>query len=273
VEGESGRQCWELGQSRPSEQQPCTMHPPAPMRTGTAPRRALCAPSKSSSRYLTRPAMGEHSYGFRAYREFAKASCLHVHQHKRHGRRYLVASARGDLEQTRLAVFLRSYRGQPPNLRAATRNCRRADLRSFFKHSPAQWDLAQLAADTRVIAIQSAAGAGEQYGKTYLGSRPTVRGDFIANRIGRHDRWDGRRLPPCLLFFFKLAGAGVQRAIGRPRNRSTNWFHRGQVRLPRQKGRKEAVVVCRLGARGPPVHLAQAALCLASKTSSKGFQD
>ena len=177
--------------------------------------------------YLPRQ-RGASQHTVRAYRDALKL--LFEFTAQRSGRQ-IASLELGDLDVDAIAGFLDHIEANRSNS-AATRNCRRAALRSFFKHLVRN-DLAHSLQYTRVLAIPSK--KARQRPATYLEA------DDVRAIIAKPDQRtvDGWRDYALLLFLYNC-GARVSEATG------VLWSDLQlvpprQVRL-RGKGRKERLV-------------------------------
>ena len=177
--------------------------------------------------YLPRQ-RGASAHTVRAYRDSLKL--LFEFAAQRHGRD-ISSLELDDLDADAIAAFLDHIEASRSNS-AATRNCRRAALRSFFKHLLRN-DLARSLQYTRVLAIP--AKKARQRPATYLEA------DDVRAIIARPDRntGDGWRDYTLLLFLYNC-GARVAEAT------AVQWtdlqlIPPRQVRL-RGKGRKERLL-------------------------------
>jgi site-specific recombinase XerD len=209
-----------------------------PVRTALA-QRAPAAVNKAAPRelfalvesffleYLPRQ-RGASRHTVRAYRDALKL--LFEFAARRSGRE-IASLELGDLDADTIAGFLDHIEANRSNS-AATRNCRRAALRSFFKHLVRN-DLAHSLQYTRVLAIPSK--KARQRPATYLEA------DDVRAIIAKPDRRtiDGWRDYTLLLFLYNC-GARVSEVTG------ILWTDL-QLVPPRQvrlhgKGRKERLV-------------------------------
>lgn len=177
--------------------------------------------------YLPRQ-RGASAHTVRAYRDLLKL--LFEFAAQRHGRD-ISSLVLDDLDADAVAAFLDHIEASRSNS-AATRNCRRAAIRSFFKHLLRN-DLARSLQYTRVLAIP--AKKARQRPATYLEA------DDVRAIIARPDRntGDGWRDYTLLLFLYNC-GARVAEAT------AVQWtdlqlIPPRQVRL-RGKGRKERLL-------------------------------
>jgi site-specific recombinase XerD len=193
----------------------------------TAPRELFALVESFFLEYLPRQ-RGASPHTVRAYRDSLKL--LFEFTAQRHGRDFS-SLALGDLDADAIAAFLDHIESNRSNS-AATRNCRRAALRSFFKHLLRN-DLARSLQYTRVLAIPSK--KARQSPATYLEAND-VRA-IIAKPDRRTD--DGWRDYTLLLFLYNC-GARVSEAIG-VRWTDLQLVPPRQVRL-RGKGRKERLL-------------------------------
>lgn len=192
-----------------------------------APRELFALVESFFMEYLPRQ-RGASLHTVRAYRDALKL--LFAFAAQRNGRN--VASLElGDLDADMIAGFLDHIEINRSNS-AATRNCRRAALRSFFRHLVRN-DLARSLQYTRVLAIPSK--KARQKPATYLEA------DDVRAIIAKPDQHsaDGWRDYTLLLFLFNC-GARVSEATG------VQWADLQlvpprQVRL-RGKGRKERLL-------------------------------
>ena len=192
-----------------------------------APRELFALVESFFVEYLPRQ-RGASRHTVRAYRDTLKL--LFEFSAQRKGRN--VASLElGDLDADTIADFLDHIEVNRSNS-AATRNCRRAALRSFFKHLVRN-DLAHSLQYTRVLAIPSK--KARQRPATYLEA------DDVRAIIAKPDQRtaDGWRDYTLLLFLYNC-GARVSEATG------VQWTDLQlvpprQVRL-RGKGRKERLL-------------------------------
>lgn len=193
-----------------------------------APSRALFALVESFFvEYLPRQ-RGASRHTVRAYRDALKLLFEFV-AHR--DRRDVASLELGDLDADAIAGFLDHIESHRANS-AATRNCRRAALRSFFKHLVRN-DLAHALQYTRVLAIPSK--KARQHPATYLEA------DDVRAIIAAPDRRtvDGWRDYTLLLFLYNC-GARVSEVTG-VLWRDLQLVPPRQVRL-RGKGRKERLV-------------------------------
>jgi integrase/recombinase XerD len=193
----------------------------------TAPRELFALVESFFTEYLPRQ-RGASRHTVRAYRDALKLLFAFVAQR---GGREIAKLQLGDLDADAIADFLDHVELSRSNS-AATRNCRRAALRSFFKHLVRN-DLAHSQQYTRVLAIPSK--KARQRPATYLEA------DDVRALIAKPDQCtpDGWRDYVLLLFLYNC-GARVSEAIG------VLWSDLQlvpprQVRL-RGKGRKERLV-------------------------------
>ncbi len=193
----------------------------------TAPRELFALVESFFLEYLPRQ-RGASPHTVRAYRDSVKL--LFEFTAQRH-RRDISSLALEDLEADTVAAFLDHIEANRSNS-AATRNCRRAALRSFFKHLLRN-DLARSLQFTRVLAIPSK--KARQRPATYLEA------DDVRAIIAKPDRRtdDGWRDYTLLLFLYNC-GARVSEAIG-VRWADLQLVPPRQVRL-RGKGRKERLL-------------------------------
>lgn len=197
------------------------------MSVKTAPRALFALVESFFIEYLPRQ-RGASAHTIRAYRDALKLLLEFVAQ--RAGRN--VASLKlDDLDAEMVAHFLDHIEVARSNS-PATRNCRRAAIRSFFKHL-VRYDLAHSQQYTRVLAIPSK--KARQRPATYL--EP----DEVRAILGKPDRrtGDGWRDFTLLLFLYNC-GARVSEAAG------VQW-HDLQLVAPRQvrlrgKGKKERLL-------------------------------
>lgn len=177
--------------------------------------------------YLPRQ-RGASVHTLRAYRDTLKLLFEFVAQRLRRGVASLDLS---DLDADAVASFLDHVESERKNS-AATRNCRRAAIRSFFKHLVRN-DLAHSQQYTRVLAIPSK--KARQRPATYLEA------DDVRAIIGKPDRRtpDGWRDYALLLFLYNC-GARVSEAVD-VRWDDLQLVPPRQVRL-RGKGRKERLL-------------------------------
>jgi len=177
--------------------------------------------------YLPRQ-RGASRHTVRAYRDALKLLLEFIAQ--RRGR-HVASLELGDLDIDAVAGFLDHIEADRSNS-AATRNCRRVALRSFFKHLVRN-DLARSLQYTRVLAIPSK--KARQRPATYLEA------DDVRAIIARPDRRtvDGWRDYVLLLFLYNC-GARVSEVTGMLWS-DLQLMPPRQVRL-RGKGRKERLV-------------------------------
>ena len=192
-----------------------------------APRELFALVEAFFIEYLPRQC-GASRHTVRAYRDALKL--LFEFAAQRSGRE-MASLELGDLDVDVIAGFLDHIEANRSNS-AATRNCRRAALRSFFKHLVRN-DLAHSLQYTRVLAIPSK--KARQRPATYLEA------DDVRAIIAKPDRRtvDGWRDYTLLLFLYNC-GARVSEVTG------VLWTDL-QLVLPRQvrlhgKGRKERLV-------------------------------
>lgn len=192
-----------------------------------APRALFALVESFFTEYLPRQ-RGASKHTIRAYRDALKLLFGFVAE--RTGR-HVASLDLSDLDVDTVAGFLDHIEISRTNC-AATRNCRRAALRSFFKHLVRN-DLAHSLQYTRVLAIPSK--KARQQPATYLEA------DDVRAIIARPDRGsgDGWRDYTLLLFLYNC-GARVSEAIG------VQWADL-QLAPPRQvrlrgKGRKERLL-------------------------------
>ncbi len=197
------------------------------MMSKAAPRALFALVESFFTEYLPRQ-RGASVHTVRAYRDALKLLFEFVAQCRGRG----VASLElNDLDAETIAHFLDHIEAARSNS-AVTRNCRRAAIRSFFKHLVRN-DLAHSQQYTRVLAIPSK--KARQRPATYL--EP----DDMRAIIGKPDRRtaDGWRDYTLLLFLYNC-GARVSEAAGVQWN-DLQLIPPRQVRL-RGKGRKERVL-------------------------------
>ncbi len=192
-----------------------------------APRELFALVESFFNEYLPRQC-GSSRHTVRAYRDALKL--LFEFAAQRSGRQ-IASLELGDLNADAVAGFLEHIETNRLNS-TATRNCRRAALRSFFKHLVRN-DLAHSLQYTRVLAIPSK--KARQRPATYLEA------DDVRAIIAKPDRHtiDGWRDYALLLFLYNC-GARVSEATG------VLWSDL-QLTPPRQvrlrgKGRKERLV-------------------------------
>jgi site-specific recombinase XerD len=192
-----------------------------------APRELFALVESFFTEYLPRQ-RGASRHTVRAYRDALKLLFEFV---ARRAGREIASLQPGDLDADAIAGFLDHIELNRSNS-AATRNCRRAALRSFFKHLVRN-DLAHSLQYTRVLAIPSK--KARQRPATYLEA------DDVRALIAKPDRRtaDGWRDYVLLLFLYNC-GARVSEATG------ILWTDL-QLMAPRQvrlrgKGRKERLV-------------------------------
>jgi site-specific recombinase XerD len=195
--------------------------------SNAAPRELFALVETFFVKYLPRQ-RGASRHTVRAYRDALKL--LLEFAARRNGRR-LAALELSDLDADTVAEFLDHIETNRSNS-VATRNCRRAALRSFFKHLVRN-DLAHSLQYTRVLAVPSK--KARQRPATYLEA------DDVRAIIARPNRRtaDGWRDYALLLFLYN-SGARVSEVTG------VLWTDiqlvpPRQVRL-RGKGRKERLV-------------------------------
>lgn len=177
--------------------------------------------------YLPRQ-RGASAHTIRAYRDALKL--LFEFTAQRHGRD-ISSLGLDDLDVDGIAAFLDHIESGRSNS-AATRNCRRAAIRSFFKHLVRN-DLARSMQYSRVLAIPSK--KARQRPSTYLEA------DDVRAIIGKPDRQtsDGWRDYTLLLFLYNC-GARVAEAAA-VRWEDLQLAPPRQVRL-RGKGRRERLL-------------------------------
>jgi site-specific recombinase XerD len=192
-----------------------------------APRELFALVEAFFIEYLPRQ-RGASVHTVRSYRDSLKLLFEFTAQQKR---RDVASLELGDLDADAITAFLDHIELNRSNS-AATRNCRRAALRSFFKHLVRN-DLAHSLQYTRVLAIPSK--KARQQPATYLEA------DEMRAIIAKPDRRtiDGWRDYTLLLFLYNC-GARVSEATG------VQWTDLQlvpprQVRL-RGKGRKERIL-------------------------------
>lgn len=192
-----------------------------------APRELFAHVESFFTEYLPRQ-RGASRHTVRAYRDALKLLFEFVAQR---GGREIASLQPGDLDADAIAGFLDHIELNRSNS-AATRNCRRAALRSFFKHLIRN-DLAHSLQYTRVLAIPSK--KARQRPATYLEA------DDVRALIAKPDRRtaDGWRDYVLLLLLYNC-GARVSEATGVLWTDLQLMYSR-QVRL-RGKGRKERLV-------------------------------
>jgi integrase len=180
----------------------------------TAPRELFALVESFFLEYLPRQ-RGASPHTVRAYRDTVKL--LFEFTAQRHGRD-ISSLALEDLDADAIAAFLDHIEANRSNS-AATRNCRRAALRSFFKHLLRN-DLARSLQYTRVLAIPSKKAG--QSPATY--SKPTTCGRSSPNRIGVPTT-DGAITRCCCSFTTAAPASARPSASDGP---IYSWFHRGR---------------------------------------------
>jgi site-specific recombinase XerD len=193
----------------------------------TAPRELFALVESFFLEYLPRQ-RGASPHTVRAYRDSVKL--LFEFTAQRHARD-ISSLALEDLDADAIAAFLDHIEANRSNS-AATRNCRRAALRSFFKHLLRN-DLPRSLQYTRVLAIPSK--------KARQGPATYLEADDVRAIIAKPDRRtdDGWRDYTLMLFLYNC-GARVSEAIG-VRWTDLQLIPPRQVRL-RGKGRKERLL-------------------------------
>lgn len=195
--------------------------------SNAAPRELFALVEAFFLEYLPRQ-RGASRHTVRAYRDALK---LLFEFAARRSARQIASLELGDLDADTIAEFLDHIEATRSNS-VATRNCRRAALRSFFKHLVRN-DLAHSLQYTRVLAIPSK--KARQQPATYL-EADDVRAIIAKPNQRTVDGWRDY----ALLLFLYNCGARVSEATG------IQWSDLQlvpprQVRL-RGKGRKERLV-------------------------------